>query len=140
MVHQVGNHLGVGVGAEHIAQRLELFPQLFVVLDDAVVHHHDMLGDVGVSIALGRLAMGSPAGVGNAGTTVDGLLLQCLGQLGYLAEATHPLQRLVGAEHGDTSRIVATVFQTAQALYQDFSHITLGDGPDDATHRLLLET
>ena len=23
----------------------------------------------------------------------------------------------------------ATVFQTAQALYQDFSHITLGDGP-----------
>ena len=93
-----------------------------------------------MSVALGRLAMGSPTGVGNAGPTVDGLLFQRLGQLGHLAQPTHPLQRLVGAEHGDTYRIVATVFQTAQALYQDFSHITLGDGPDDATHTLLLET
>ena len=47
VVHQVGNHFGVGVGAEHIAQRLELFTQLFVVLDDTVVHYHDMLGDMG---------------------------------------------------------------------------------------------
>ena len=71
--------------------------------------------------------------MGNAGTTVDGLLSSAFGQFGHLAEATHPLQRLVGAEHGNTGRIVATVFQTAQAFYQDFSHITLGDGPDDAT-------
>ena len=110
-----------------------------MVLYDAVVHHHYMLGDVGVGIALGRLAMGRPAGVGYAGAAVDGLLFQRLGQLGHLAEATHPLQRLVGAEHGHTGGVIAAVFQTAQAFYQDFSHITLGHCPDDATHRLLLK-
>ena len=135
----MGNHLGVGVGAEHIAQRLQLFPQLFVVLDDAVVHHHDMLGDVGVGVALGGLAVSGPAGMGDAGTTVDGLLVERLGQLGHLAQTANPLQRLVGAEHGHTGRVITAVLQTAQALYQNFSHITLGNSPDDATHTLLLE-
>src|SRR5690606_12933444 len=99
-----------------------------------------MLGDVRVGIALGRLAMGSPTGVGDTGSTMDGLLLQRLGQLGHLAQTANPLQRLVGAEHGHTGRVVAAIFQTAQAFYQDFSHITLGYGPDDATHTLLLKT
>ncbi|MND79761.1 hypothetical protein D3C80_715120 [compost metagenome] len=139
VVNQVGDHLGVGVGTELVTHALQLAAQLFVVLYDAVVHYDYVLGDMGVRIALGGLAVGRPAGVGNAGAAMDGLLFQRLGQLGHLAEATHPLQRLVGAEHGHTGGVIAAVFQTAQAFYQDFSHITLGHCPDDATHRLLLK-
>ena len=41
MVDQVRDHLGVGLAFEHVARALQFLAQLFVVLDDAVVHQRD---------------------------------------------------------------------------------------------------
>ena len=69
VVQQVSDDFGVGVRGEHITQGLELFAQGFVVFDDAVVHHREVTGEMRVSIALARCAVGRPAGVGDADET-----------------------------------------------------------------------
>ncbi|MNJ69087.1 hypothetical protein D3C77_653940 [compost metagenome] len=66
VVQQVDDDFGVRLRAEQIAQPLELFAQLFVVLDDAVVHHRQILArEMRVSVMLGWRTMGCPTGVGN---------------------------------------------------------------------------
>ena len=66
MMHQVRDHLGVGLGGEFVTQFLQFFPQFFVIFDDAVVHHgDDAVADVRVGIVLARNAVRGPAGMGD---------------------------------------------------------------------------
>ena len=69
VVQQVGDDFGVGVRGEHVTQGFELFAQGFVVLDDAVVHHRQITGEMRVSVALARRTVSGPAGVGDAQAT-----------------------------------------------------------------------
>ncbi|MNY62550.1 hypothetical protein D3C86_1993820 [compost metagenome] len=65
MLEQVDDDFGVGIGAELVAQVLELRAQLLVVFDDAVVHHRQLVArEMRVGVALARRAVGGPAGVG----------------------------------------------------------------------------
>ena len=65
VVEQVGDHFGVGVRGEDVAQALELFTQHFMVFDDAVVHHRQVAREVRVSVTLARSTVGGPTGVGD---------------------------------------------------------------------------
>jgi hypothetical protein len=67
--HQVHRHLGVGVAGELNPGGLEFGTQCGVVLDDPVVHDRELAGGVAVrmGVAIGRAAMGGPAGVTDAG-------------------------------------------------------------------------
>ena len=69
VLEQVGRALGVGVAGELDPARLELGPQPGEVLDDAVVDHGEAAGRgaVRVGVAVGRAAVGGPAGVPDAG-------------------------------------------------------------------------
>jgi len=51
---QVREHLGVRLGVEDVALRLQLGLQLEVVLDDAVVHHRDAFVRVRVRVLVRR--------------------------------------------------------------------------------------
>src|SRR4029077_3890793 len=66
---QVGDDLGVGLGGELLALGLQALAQAGVVLDDPVEDDVDAAGAVvvGVGVLLGDAAVGSPAGVGDAG-------------------------------------------------------------------------
>ena len=68
LAEQVGDDLGVGVGGHLDAAGLELVAQLGEVLDDPVVDHRDLAGrgPVRVGVAVGRAAVGGPAGVAHA--------------------------------------------------------------------------
>ena len=66
-VDQMQHDLGIGLGLEHRALLLELLAQLAKILDDAVVDHGDAIGRVRMRVVLGRLAVGGPAGVADAG-------------------------------------------------------------------------
>jgi len=64
-----------------------------VVLDDAVVHHGQIIaGEMRVGVALARRAVGGPAGVRDAQTTGQLRLGLRLFQLGDLAGAAQALQ------------------------------------------------
>ena len=68
LLHEVREHLGVGLGAEAVAAREEAVPELPEVLDDAVVDDRHVAGavDVGMRVEVVGPAVGRPAGVGEA--------------------------------------------------------------------------
>ena len=72
---EVRDDLRVGLGLELVALRLQLFLQLEVVLDDAVVHDDDAARAVAVRmrVLLGRAAVRGPARVAHAVQSIDRL-------------------------------------------------------------------
>ena len=100
----MGDHLGVRLGAEQHPFGLQLLPQAAVVLDDAVLHHRQLAAsiEVGVGVALFRLAVGGPAGMADAAVARGALGLKAGREIDQLAlglEAVEP--RPIHA--GDTS-------------------------------------
>ena len=84
------------------------------VLDDAVVDHRELAGDVRVGVDVGRAAVGRPAGVadrrGRLGQRVQVELLDQVGQLAGLLGGREPAVR---ADQRDARGVVAAVLQTA---------------------------
>ncbi|MNJ16897.1 hypothetical protein D3C77_111670 [compost metagenome] len=135
VVQQVDDDFGVGLGAEHIAQALELLAQFFMVLDDTVVHHRQLLtGEMRVSIPFGRCTVSCPAGVGNAQVADQRLSGNGRFQFADLADSTTALQVALLGIDGQSSAVVATVFKALEAFDQNGSDITFGDGTNDSTH------
>ena len=66
-LHQVGQDLRVGFRAKGVAGAAQTLLQHLVVLDNAVVDQEEPAGAVGVRVSVGlrRLAVSSPARVGN---------------------------------------------------------------------------
>jgi hypothetical protein len=135
MLDEMGEHLGVGVGAERVPGRLQPLLDLDVVLEDAVVHHDEIAGAVGVRmrVLLGRPTVRGPSRVADADGAGDGPLAQ------------HRLQRLQPArgapdvqparvEHGDAGGIVAAVLETPETVDDDVHRALLADVPDDSAH------
>src|SRR5699024_11933772 len=85
---QVGDHLGVGLGAEGHAGVGQLGPQGVEVLDDAVVDHREaaVVGQVRVGVQVGGCPVGGPPGVPDRGGAVGQRVLgQLVDQVGELA-------------------------------------------------------
>ena len=61
---------------------IEPFAQLAEILDDAVMHDRDAVGGVRMGVALGRLAVGGPAGMADADIAGERLARQALFQRG----------------------------------------------------------
>jgi hypothetical protein len=113
---------------------LQAAPQFDRVLDDPVVDHGDATGGVamGVGVEVAGLAMGGPAGVGDAQAA-----LHLHGQQGLqFANLALLLVHLQGAVAGDgqAGGVIAAVFQAAQPLHQDRHGVLRADISDDPAH------
>ena len=125
---QVGDGFGVGLALEGVAAFAELGAEGGVVLDDAVVNDDDIVPGAGVRMRV-RVAGGAvrgPAGVADAGAR-GGQRLRADGgiELGDLAAALGDGGLAPGLrEEGDAGRVVAAVFEVAQAGQQDGRGLT----------------
>jgi hypothetical protein len=73
IVDQMDDDFGISLRSELIAFGSQFFAQGFVVFDDAVVDQgHDTAGNVGMSVAFARNAMGRPTRMGDAGRASTG--------------------------------------------------------------------
>ena len=132
-IDQVGDHLGIGVGDELAPLRLQLGPELAVVLDDAVVDHRHPAGGMGVGVGLAGLAMRGPAGVADARSAADGAPGDQLFELDELALGPAKLDQAVG-ERRETSRIVAAVFEAPQPVEDVRRRLIRARDTDDSAH------
>ncbi len=134
-LHQVHDHLGVGVGVEHGAFSAELLAQLEEVLHDAVVHHHHFPGhaQVGMGVARRGRAVGRPARVPDAQVALHGRFCHHLCQARQLAGVAADFDVPV-FEHGKPGRVVAAVLQAAQAVQDDRRGITRSNVTNNSTH------
>src|ERR1043166_8799897 len=108
-----------------------------VVFDNAVVDHSQFSRPVAmrVSVGVAGQTVGSPTGMADAQRTGHGLLFQELCQALDSAHAFAHLQR-AGIQSAKTRRVVAAIFQPAQALQQQRSCALVANVPYNAAHDL----
>ena len=118
---EVGEHLGVGRRQEGEPAFLQFLAQTQVVLDDAVMDQGQVarLRAVRVGVHLVRLAVGGPAGVGDADMAAHVFGSGKGLQVGDLAFSFVNIQFVGLVEQRHTSAVVATIFEALQALNED---------------------
>src|SRR5260370_1403339 len=132
---QVGDALGVGLRLEGVPLGLQALLDRQVVLDDAVVHHHQLARAVGVGVRVlvGGAAVGGPAGVAEADGAVDRPLSQ--DPLEHLdAPGRPPDLQPLGPDHRRARRVVAAVLEPLEALADDVDRALVPDVADDSPH------
>src|SRR5690606_30372451 len=131
-----GDDFGVGLRFECVAQRLQAFALLLVVLDDAVVHQRHALADVRMRVEFGDATVRGPAGVADAQVGMEAFGSGFhLGNAAGAAYATDVAAiALAVIDHGDAGRVVAAVFEALEAFDEDGNHIAIRDRADDAAH------
>ena len=130
------NYLRIGLGAEQHPLRLQLLPQAAVVLDDAVLHHRQTARaiEVGVGVALLRLAVGGPAGMADAALARGSLGLKAGSEIDKFALCLEAMEASP-INRGNTGGVVAAIFQLAQTLQQLGSRLPRSNQGNNAAHR-----
>ena len=143
LAEQLSGHLSVGGRGESVAFGLQVETQLRGVFDDAVMDdgHLAVHAGVRVGVHVARLAIGGPARVADAHRgkrhrlTLD-VFDQVLQTAGLLAH-DHLIHAGRGQRH--TGRVIASVFQTFQALQADLQRLAacrfnISRVSNDSTH------
>ena len=135
-LHQVRDDLGVGLGDELVALQLELVLELQVVLDDAVVDHHDVAGAIAMRmrVLFGGPAVRRPARVADAVGPVHRIHADRVFQVAQFARRAAHRQMIVAVQDRDPGRVVTAVFEPAQAIQNDGDCSSVPDIADNATH------
>ena len=134
---QHGGDLGVGLAAEGEAVGEKLVLELAEVLDDAVVDDGELVvvGEVRVRVAVGRAAVGRPAGMADAGGAVgERPGGQVVAQHLQLARALAHAQTPVTVDHGDAGGVVAAVLEPREPRDQHGLARARAHVSDDSTH------
>ena len=112
---------------------IKLFAQFAEIFDDAVVHHRQLFGGVGVGVVLGGAAMGGPARVPDADGAVQRLLGKQRFEIAQLALGA-PAGQLAVFQRGEPRRIIATIFEPLERVDERTGDRTLAKNADNATH------
>ena len=134
---QVGDHFGVGLGGEYVAKFLQLQAQRVVILDDAVVDDSQTVGTMRVGVLLTGLAVGCPAGMGNAQVARERVCFHGIAECGNFTHFPSALDTVVATDDGHTGRIISPVFQTAQTLKKDTLNVPFRNRAYNSTHAVL---
>src|SRR6516165_33305 len=108
-----------------------------VVLDDAVVHYHDLAGAVAVRVGVffAGAAMGGPARMADAIGAVERLGANHFFQVAELALGAADLQAFPVAGDRDPSGVISAILQAAQPVNDDGDDLFFANVADDATHK-----
>ena len=140
LLDQVGDDLGVGFGAEHVAFRFQLMLERQVVLDDAVVHHHQVALAIAVrvSVLFGGPAMRGPPRVADAERAIHRAQTDGIFQIAQFALGAAHGQVVILAIDRQPRRIIAAVLQPLQPLQNDRHRPAVPDITDDSAHETII--
>ena len=82
-------------------------------------------------------AVRRPAGVGNAAGAADACFLRFGDEARHFADGAAALDAATVA-NGESSRVIAAIFEAFQAFKQDGGDIAFSDAGDDSAHGMLL--
>jgi hypothetical protein len=121
LLDEVRDGLGVGLGDERMAARLEPVAKRLEVLDDAVVDDRDPPGAVHlrVGVEVVRPAVGRPAGVCQPDRGVRRALGDRGSQVAQLAGALLHEHLALVVDERDPGRVIAAVFEPPEPLHED---------------------
>ena len=131
---EMGDDFGVGVAGEGGAFGDQLFLQLAIILDDAVMHDRDVVGHVRVGVRFGRLAVRGPAGMADAGLAEQRRRFQPRLEIAQLAFGAAAAE-LALLNRGDAGGIVAAIFQPLQRIDQLAGDRSFAENANNAAHQ-----
>src|SRR5437899_13043592 len=113
---QVGDYLCVGFGGEAVALFDELPLQRNIVLDNSVVHHYHAPAAIAVrmGVLFGGAAVGCPAGVADAVSSIERVQADNFFHIPKLAFGAANLKSFTVAEHGNALSIIAAILKAIQ--------------------------
>ena len=135
VLDEVRYDLGVRLGREHVPGRLQAVAELAEVLDDAVENDGDGLvaARQRMGVLLADATVGRPAGVADAGRRSGAVRPRDLLQMAQVADRPHVVGPL-SFQQAEPGRVVATVFESLQALQKQILCESRPDVSDDAAH------
>src|SRR4029077_20122931 len=133
---QVRDDFRVRFGNELVSFAQQLLLQLQIIFDDAVVHHDDLPGAVAVRVRVffGGAAMRGPARVADSVSAFDGRFLKDFFEIAQFPGCAAQLQLAFRRDDGDSRRVVAAIFQLAQAFNDDGNDLLWPDITDNSAH------
>ena len=135
LLDQMRHHFGVGLALELVSFGHQLALDLEIVLDDAVVHHHDAAGSVAVRMRVffRGPAVGGPPRVAEAIHAGERLRLDGVFEVDQLAGAAADFDAAV-LHHGDARRIVTAILESPQPVEDDGHNRLRPDVSNDSAH------
>jgi hypothetical protein len=136
LLDEVGDRLGVGLGGQRVAARLESVSELAEVLDDPVVDDRDLARAVAVRVGVEvvRPAVRRPAGVCQADRGVWGPVGDRGLQVRELPGALLDEQVAGIVDEGDPGRVVPAVLEPLEPFDEDRAGLPRSGLADDAAH------
>src|SRR5215471_18197254 len=120
LFNQVCDDFRIGFGGELVPFFHQFFLERKIILDDSVVHHHDLAGAIAMRMGIffGRTSVRGPARVADSIGAIQWLQADGFFQVAQLAFSPPHLQGLAAAiaGYGYAGRVVAAILQTAQAV------------------------
>ena len=133
---QVDQDFGIRIAVEGVSSARECLLQGVVILNDPVVNEGELpvTAEVRVGVYVVGRAMRCPAGVANTEPTRGLVAVHVFEQVIHLAFAPVVLQGAVIVENGNSSAVVAAVFQPFQAFDEEGESFLFSQIPDDSAH------
>jgi hypothetical protein len=132
---QVSEYLGISLGKEFVPAAKEFFAKRGVVFDDAIMDNSQLAGliEMGMGIGIAGQSVCGPARVADAEGAMNWKLLDKFSKSGDAADAFANLEAAM-VEQAKTGGVIASIFEPAQALNQQWRGIFFADVSDDAAH------
>ncbi len=116
----------------------ELFLQLLIVFDNAVVHryHSTAHSHMRMRIVLGGLTMGCPACMADTAASLDSISPLCL--LRKVLQPPHGLHHLNGLTaipHCNACRVITTILQLGKAIQKNGGRLLLTNKSYNSAHK-----
>ncbi len=133
-IDQVHHDFGIGLALELRTLLFQHLPQFAEILDDAVVDHGDVVGRMRMRVALGRLAVGGPARVPDAGMAGQRLGAQSCLEVFQFAFGAATFE-MVAFQRGDTGGIVAAIFEPLERIHDLIGDRSTPQNADNPAHK-----
>ena len=133
---EMRDDLGIGLRGEAMAFLSELLLKRNVVLNDAVVNHHNLAAAIAMRMRVffSGAPVSGPAGVSDTVSSVEWLEPDHFFQIAQFAFGSPNLKTLAVATDGNSGRVIPAVFKPPQAIQNDWNNPLFADVTYDSAH------
>src|SRR4029077_4289833 len=132
--------LGVGLGHKLMVSLTQLFFELQVILDDAVVNYDNAPGAIAVwmSIFFSRTAVSGPARVSNSVGSVERAEPDYLFEVAKLSLSAANFEQVAFVDHRDPGRVVTAILELPQTVNDQRHNLLVSNVANNSAHKLPL--
>ena len=136
MLNQVGDDLAVSLADKSVLLLSQPFFQLNVVLNDAVMHHHNLSSAITVwmGILFCRMSMRGPAGMSDSISPVQRVFPDHLFKVAELARRAPDLQAISISSYCNSRGVITAILEAFQAIQDDWHSVFTPDISNNAAH------